>query len=299
MLKPVLLSLAILLPGATALAWDGAGHMTVAAIAYSQLSPKAKNQVIAILKSHPDYATWEASFDRRTTDLDLGAFVFMRASTWPDEIRRHHNTYDHPRWHYVDYPLEPAAFRMQQGPAQNDDALYGIAQSEKALTDTKTSAEERAVYLSWLIHLIGDLHQPLHCGSLVDATYPQGDKGGNDFYVKPGSSGISLHAFWDGLLGTSTKPQSRLNYAIEIQKEYPRKALPELAKSTTPKDWSLESRQLAIKKGYLKGKLKGGTTADAAPALPEGYTKSAKAVAERRAALAGYRLADEIRTCVR
>lgn len=283
----------------TVLAWDGAGHMTVAAIAYSQLSPTLKNQVSEMLKSHPDYTAWEASFDRKTTDLDFGSFIFMRASTWPDEIRRHHNPYDHPRWHYVDYPLKPSAFPVETSPAPGDDALYGIAQAEKALADSKASPAERAVYLSYLIHLIGDLHQPLHCGSLVNATYPQGDKGGNDFYVKPGSRGIPLHAFWDELLGTSTKPQSRLNYAVEIETEYPRKALPELAKSTTPRDWSLESRQLAIKKGYLKGKLKGGTTPDAAPALPEGYTKSAKALAERRAALAGYRLADEIQNCVR
>lgn len=273
--------------------------MTVAAIAYSQLSPALKNQVSEILKSHPDYGKWEASFEPGNTGLDFGSFVFMRASTWPDEIRRHHNAYDHPRWHYVDYPLEPAAFRMEPGPTPGDDALYGIAQSEKALTDAKSSPEERAVYLSYLIHLIGDLHQPLHCGSLVDGTYPHGDKGGNDFYIKPASRGIPLHAFWDELLGTSTKPQSRLNYAIEIETEYPRKALPELAKAKTPKDWSLESRQLAIKKGYLKGKLKGATSADVAPALPERYTKSAKTVAERRAALAGYRLADEIQNCVR
>jgi hypothetical protein len=63
---------------------------------------------------------------------------------------------------------------------------------------------------------------------------------------------------------------------------------------TSPKDWSLESRELAIEKGYLRGTLQGGTNAATAPSLPADYTKNAKAVAEHQATLAGYRLAEEI-----
>ena len=85
-----------------------------------------------------------------------------------------------------------------------------------------------------------------------------------------------------------------MNYGIEIDAKYPKAALPELATSTTPKDWSLESRELAIEKAYLRGALQGSTNAETAPELPTDYTKAAKAVAERQAALAGYRLADEI-----
>jgi hypothetical protein len=116
----------------------------------------------------------------------------------------------------------------------------------------------------------------------------------NGFFIKPGARGIPLHSFWDGLLGTSGKPQSHLNYAIMIEHEHPRRSLPELKKAKTPKDWSLESRSVAIEKAYLHGELKGGTSKETAQELPEGYTKAAKVVAERQAALAGYRLADEI-----
>jgi len=216
-------------------------------------------------------------------------------SLW-DEIRRHHSKFDHPHWHYINYPLKPPGFPLEPGPSPSDDILYGIAQCEKVLEDTKAPAEERAVYLSWLIHLIGDLHQPLHCSSLVNETYPAGDKGGNDFYVRPGSRGIKLHSFWDGLLGTSGKAQSRLNYALEIQSEHPRGSLKELRHATTLKEWSLESRGLAVDAAYLRGALKGSTSAENAPGLPEGYTKTAKSIAEKQAALAGYRLDDEIRT---
>jgi hypothetical protein len=60
----------------------------------------------------------------------------------------------------------------------------------------------------------------------------------------------------------------------------------------------LESRILAIEKAYLNGQLKGSEDEDHAPTLPEGYAKAAKAVAERQAALAGYRLADKIAKCL-
>jgi len=273
--------------------------MVIAAEAYRQLAPAMKAKVSEILRSHPDYAKWQESFHAEAPNIDLATFVFMKASTWPDEIRRRHNHYDHPHWHYIDYPLKPPSFPMEPGPAPNDDVLYGIAQSEKALSDAGSSAEERAVYLSYLIHLVGDIHQPLHCASLFNDSYPGGDKGGNDFYVKPGSRGIKLHSIWDGLLGTSGKPHKHLDYAIQIESDHPKSSLKELKKANTPKEWSLESRFVAIEKVYLRGELKGSTRPDTAPALPAGYTRTAKAVAERQAALAGCRLADEIQRYVK
>jgi hypothetical protein len=273
--------------------------MVIAAEAYRQLSPALQAKVMDVLKAHPDYDKLAVALRPEAPGMDLGMFVFMRASTWPDEIRRQHERYDHPHWHYVDYPLVPPAFPMKPGPTPTDDALYGIGQSEEALADKDTSPELRAVYLSYLIHLIGDLHQPLHCASLFDEEFPQGDKGGNDFYVRPNSKGIKLHSLWDGLLGTSSKLNTHLDYAVEIEARHPRNSLKELKKHQTPKEWSLESRAVAIEKAYVRGNLKGSTRADSAPELPDGYTKAAKTVAERQAALAGYRLSDEIRKYLR
>ena len=298
MKKPVLVLsalLASLLIHSSGWAWSSAGHQVIAAEAYRELSPGLKKKVTELLKSHPDYQKWEKAFADNSANLDLPTYVFMRASTWPDEIRRQGSEYDHVHWHYINYPLKPPSFPVEPGPEPTDDILYGIRHCEKVLSDTKAPAQERAAYLSWLIHLIGDLHQPLHCASLFSETYPAGDKGGNEFYVKPATKGIRLHSFWDGLLGTSGRPQSHLNYAIQIQAEHPRKTLKELAKHKTPKKWSLEGRKLAIEKAYLHGNLKGSKSADEAPGLPEDYTKAAKVVAEKQGALAGYRLADEIK----
>lgn len=283
----------------TSLAWSSQGHMTVAAIAFRDLPADEKQRVSEILKHHPDYAKWTNNFSANLAPVDLDTFVFMRASTWPDEIRRKGNPYDHPYWHFVDYPLEPPAFPDKPSPYPTNDVLYGIAQSEKMLSATNATAEERAVYLSWLIHLVGDLHQPLHCSTFISADYPapSGDKGGNSFFVKPGERGVNLHSIWDQALGSSANPRSAYTHAVELSTEQPRTKLPELSKDATVEAWSKEVRSVAIEKAYLHGNLKGSKSAENAPALPEGYTKDMKAVAEKQAALAGFRLADEINRC--
>jgi len=276
-----------------AFAWGSSGHFLVAAEAYQQLSPELKAQVYEILKAHPDYARWTNAYHPNPV-LDVSAYVFMRSSAWPDEIRRSDSQYDHPSWHFIDYPLRPSSFPMEPGPEPTNDILFGIAQFENILSDTNANPELRAASLSWLVHLVGDIHQPLHCASLFTDAYPTGDRGGNEFYVKPADQAVRLHGIWDGLLGASPNTQMQWRYAIALGAKFPRASLAELASHPTPKDWSLESRDLAIEKGYLRGELKGGTNAETAVSLPADYIPAAKAVAERQCALAGYRLADAI-----
>jgi len=274
-------------------AWGGAGHQLIAAEAYRQLSAQTKAQVIEVLKAHPDYNKWAQAY-RPNANFDQFAYIFMRCSTWPDEIRRTGNQYDHPDWHFIDYPLRPPNFTFEQDARPNDDVLFGIAEAEKTLSDPNAAPELRGVMMSYLVHLIGDEHQPLHCESYFTSDYPNGDKGGNDFYVRPGQRVVGLHSIWDGLLGTAINPRMQWNYAIKLQTKFPPNSLPELTEHATPKAWSLESRELAIDVGYLRGDLKGGVSRDDAPSLPPDYLKNAKACAERQGALAGYRLAAEI-----
>jgi hypothetical protein len=282
----------LLIPNFAA-AWGSAGHQVIAAEAYRELSPELKAQVFEVLKAHPDFAKWTNAYHPNAS-FDLAAYVFMRSSTWPDEIRRSENKYDHPNWHFIDYPLRPPAFAFEPDARPTDNVLFGIGDCEKTLSDTNADTELRAAYLSWLVHLVGDEHQPLHAESFFNRDYPDGDRGGNDFYVMPAQWAIGLHGLWDGLLGTSGNPRTQWNYAIELQAKFPTNGLPELTSHTTPKEWSLESRALAVEQAYLHGALNGSTNRDEAPALPADYTKNAKAVAERQGALAGYRLADEI-----
>ena len=79
----------------SAQAWGGPGHQLVAAEAYRQLTPESKAQTFAVLSAHPDFAKWTNAY-RPNPTFDLAAYVFMRSSTWPDEIRKSGSSYDHP-----------------------------------------------------------------------------------------------------------------------------------------------------------------------------------------------------------
>jgi hypothetical protein len=236
------LCVAALLRPQIAMAWADPGHLTIAAEAYRQLSPEMQAEVFEVLKAHPDFKKWQSIY-HPNTNMDLATYVFMRSSTWPDEIRRTESLYDHPNWHFVDYPLRAPNFTFETDTATNDDVLYGVKQCEICLSDKNADPELRAASLSWLVHLVGDMHQPLHCESWYSDVYTNGDRGGNDFYIKPDKIGIRLHGFWDGLLGTGVNRRQQWNYAIQLQSEFPRSSLPELTAHKTPFDWSLESRQ--------------------------------------------------------
>jgi hypothetical protein len=89
-----------------------------------------------------------------------------------------------------------------------DDILFGICKSESILRSRSALAPDKAEKMSWLIHLVADVYQPLHCATLINSFYPapEGDRGGNKFFVKvPRSSKAQkLHSLWDELLGRGT-----------------------------------------------------------------------------------------------
>jgi hypothetical protein len=140
-LKGFLAAALFVLPAATGWAWSNGGHQVVAAAAYRELSPTLKRKVSEILKAHPEYERWKKNYRTDNNSLELEAFVFLRASTWPDDIRDRDNPYHHPRWHYVDYPLKPRRFPFEPDPEPNDDALFAIAKSEEELSSRKTPPE--------------------------------------------------------------------------------------------------------------------------------------------------------------
>ncbi len=268
--------------------------MIVASIAYEQLPPASQQQSLAILQAHPMMAKWKEQLEK-DKPTDPGAYFFMRASTWPDEIRRGNSPYDHPSWHYIDYPLTPPNFPFVAGLEPENNILFGIKDCEKVLRDPASNPEQRAASLSWLIHLIGDLHQPLHCAELVTPQYPlpDGDRGGNLVFVSVGGNPINLHAFWDRLPGMIFSPPFAVESAGRIERTYPAAALPDLVKDKDPVAWSLEGRTIAIDSAYLHGQLPGTAvdTKNSPIPLPPDYLAKGKIISDQRLALAGYRLA--------
>jgi hypothetical protein len=135
--------------------------------------------------------------------------------------------------------------------------------------------------LVWLLHLVGDVHQPLHATSRVSAADPRGDSGGNN--VKCGSPCPSeLHGYWDDVLGTNTSPVPALAAALALPA-----ADPVAAKIADESKWIAESFQLAKDDVYVVPIGPG----DGPFTLTAPYETKAKTVAQARVALAGARLA--------
>lgn len=286
------LGLALFLP-LHALAWNSAGHRLIAAIAWENLQPGARAEASRLLREHHDYARWR----RRASADDEARNAFIEASTWPDEIRQDRRFYSpgrdqptptvpgfpdmerHTDWHYVNRPLagSPTDHPLS---GQIDTQLVALAET---LGNPEAASLDRHYALPWLIHLVGDAHQPLHASIRLDAS-GRWDKLGNGMRVvnpfNPKKTSSTLHAFWDDLPGPSGLRGERLELAMRaLLAVYPRP--PRSDKSRT---WIDESWQIAGKSAYPKG-------SEPVPTISEAFYANSREIANRRVTQAGYRLA--------
>ena len=274
-------------------AWNGAGHRLVAAIAWDHLSSGTREEIIQLLRQHPDYARWI----RRASEENQDRTAFIEASTWPDDIRKdkrfHSSGKELPTptlpgfsdmerrldWHYVNIPL---------GATTDKSALSGqlgrqLVELPKILATSQVSAQ-RVYALPWLIHLVGDAHQPLHTSARVD-TDGKWDKLGNGLEVhNPFNSRkpvTTLHAFWDDLPGPTWLRGTKLDAASEaLTAIHPRPA-----PSIRSDRWIEESWQLARDSAYPPGN-------ESVPVITEAFHENSREIALLRVTQAGYRLAD-------
>ncbi len=294
-----------LLPAAPARAWSRTGHQAIATLAYLRLPLDARDRLLEALRAHPFFPRWEAAYRAQppsdTVAFSFGQFVVAQASLFPDEIRRTNDStltrFDHPNWHFVDFEIQRDGTKGDASPLPEDDLLFGLRSSMATAAAPGTPAVDRAVALSWILHLVGDQHQPLHSTALVSPPYspPMGDRGGNDFWVRRDTTPVRLHSLWDELLGRDNNPWRAYRMARVMQILMPPARLPELG-LTEPRAWSLASRDVSFAVTYDGGRLAGGQTAATAAPLPAGYLDRARTAAMRQAALAGYRLARVLTT---
>ncbi len=189
---------------------------------------------------------------------------------------------------------------------REENVLSGLSRVMKQLEERTAPTKDLAVDLCWLLHLAGDVHQPLHCRSLFSKEFPKGDHGGNLFYASNNGKTMKLHAFWDDLLGA--QPQATYS-AIDLvttdirhSSRFQRSVLKDALDKQEFGNWVDESAALAGEIAYNQGNLKGINLSahhhDAGqvqvPALPEGYEDLAKDLARRQAATAGFRLSDKL-----
>lgn len=307
-------SLTVMLAGWSAnpaLAWNKAGHMVTGAIAYSVLkqdSPPTIDKVVAVLKKHPAYEKrWQKMIHQPyVPEGDRNLYLFMLAARWPDDARGDPTFYPpdlhRDRWHYINLPYKPDGQPDDVQTAPPDEiSIFRGYEANLARLGTTTPDTDRAVALCWIFHLIGDVHQPLHTTSLFTTQFQKedgkliGDRGGTRFYIRAREEGsvISLHKLWDDLILGSDRFLDTRNEAIKLRlrPEFARDKLTELAETEFTHWASKESLPLAREVVYRQGRLPGSSVKSEAPVLHEEYTGAAKAVAERRVVLAGYRLA--------
>lgn len=297
--------------GAPAYGWDSFGHMAVAYVAYQKLTPQSKARVKVLLSQNPKYNEWMNWVPASASPADKDMMVFMLAAQWADEIKGDSsysddgsnggNTPDgasssqntgysdllkHKYFHFVDKPFTNDGSTLPAIPTPN--AQERIALFRGVLASNSDDGL-KSYDLTWLLHLVGDVHQPLHCATRVSSTDPNGDNGGNKVKVKCKGCANELHAFWDDLLGTGNTAQAVIQPVIQAAKRLPA-ANAGLAAKSDEKDWIAESFQAAQQTVY-----KSPVGAGNGPfSLTSVYQSKAKTLAKQRIALAGARLANLI-----
>lgn len=294
----------LLLSATPAHAWNSFGHMIVAAIAYDQLTPTVRSKTAALLNLNPQYSEWIDG----VSASDRDKVAFLKAATWPDYIKHaagytndgespsnpnvsQNSGYDdrlmHRYWHYIDLPFSPDGTALVQPVPPN--AQTQIAAFRATLASHTASNALKSYDLVWLIHLVGDIHQPLHATSRFTKDEPKGDRGGNAVALCAKPCRNELHAFWDDVLGTSTDPEK----AIRAPEKMPA-VNQRTAAISDESQWIQESLKIAKSDVYTSPVGVG----PGPYSLDTDYRTNARRIAKERVAFAGARLAKLINNAI-
>src|ERR1700677_1684742 len=178
-----------------ATAWDEPGHEIVAKIAGALLTPKAR---AAVAESAQEISSPGHPYDP------------VSIACWMDDIRQDKEMPLHGKfasWHYIDIGIEPGDPTLSFVPADDNDVCGNAVQALKRAIvvldgGTDPYIPNRAIACAIAMHLVGDIHQPLHCATHYFYSYGQwrNDAGGNKELVingPPDDAQFNLHAFWD------------------------------------------------------------------------------------------------------
>jgi hypothetical protein len=295
-----------------AAAWDASGHMQIADIAWSRLSARAKHEVTEILMSgDPKFRPVSAA------EADVRD-AFRKAATYPDVIKGDRTTQYEPiivemnakfftdappdpqnrederckTWHYYDTPLHDAGHH----PPHASNALNALTLAEQELTTLEKSPDKdrkmQCWWLYWIEHVVGDLHQPLHCVSNFQFL-PDGDAGGNLFMIgdpnRPDGRG-RLHGYWDAGIDHAVAQDKAQGQSPNVEDvtqrwEHERSLAPSRAAASDLKiaDWIQEGVTHSEQDVYA------GIEQNATPG--SSYAEHQAQLSRKLALLAGYRLA--------
>jgi len=311
---PIAALVLTLLLSAECTAWWACGHHIVAVMAYEELRPQEREQLIQILKKHPRF---DQDFKLPKGVRDEDRYWIGHAGYWPD-VARDFEKWNRPTWHYqLGSSLSIGQVKLPKDPGllPNDATLetqelyikQAVTLCRNVLANHTETDANRAVAICWLAHLVGDAHQPCHGGSLyVERLFPDGDCGANSIPTKQQEN---LHALWDSLLGSRIDEGDVARRIKEIranERGWVEAKLELRNKNATdPSKWIRESQTLGREYVYTTGVLNavraarrsGAKNVERVDLSPE-YLKRAGGLAQRRAAFAAHRLAAVWRECL-
>ncbi len=303
-------------PGLASAWWDS-GHRLVALVAWSRMDVPTRTRVIRLLGQHPQVEKYFTPPARLQDGPMRHQWIISQAAVWSDLVRK--TDRDRPTWHYINRPLfltEKA--RRALGPrltvnlatrlpkrvslaTQELNVIQAIALCRRRLTAKDATDAERAVCVTWLCHLVGDVHQPCHStASFTAERFPKGDRGGNDVPIRGDKKTINLHMYWDGQFGqTRTLDGDLVRRAAALLADRKLVAAGRRAeKRLRGETWVAESHRLAREVVYsaaILSAIRSGEIDSEKPIpaveLSTDYARQARAVARRRVVEAGFRLA--------
>lgn len=290
-----------------AFGWDDVGHKITGYIAWQRMSPRARENVIRILRAAPEdshLATYYAVYGPEPEEIRKLEY-FMLVPTWADIIRERsfetrYRKYHKGNWHYDDTFWRQVNGRVEvlTGFEEGGQAVPRMAEFEKDLRDASESDADKAIAIAWLMHLGGDIHQPLHTSARVTDAEPKGDQGGNLFLLTPEGTPrdkqVNLHWFWDSIVGRNLPLRTGMcereyvaMLADRIMKKHPFATMQAKLNLGKYQDWQQESFAY-------------NNTVVFTPDLKrfqmptEQYKKRAFRHAEQQLAMAGYRLGETL-----
>lgn len=229
--------------------WWDLGHRVVARIAELRLTPHTREAVRAI----------------------LGGQSLADASVWADNIRQYRHDAD--ALHYVDIPLAATAYDSARHCPGGRCIIAAIASDERVLASAAASPLERAEALRFLVHFMGDMHQPLHVAD-------NSDRGGNERAVYLDGDSTNLHKLWDGKI-LERSGLTEQGYLEELRRAMDTLDLAALEHGTVA-EWAMEGHRLAVERVY---RLPPGGR------IGEAYVEANRPVVDHAIIAAGVRLA--------
>lgn len=296
-----------------ALAWDDVGHKITGYIAWQRMSPQARQNVINILRTAPEDSTLGIYYQPygAESDDDRKLEYFMLVATWADIVRDfgaesgfrnevRQRKYHRSNWHYDDifWKQVDGKVELLTGFPEGGQGVKKLKEFDTELRSSTTKSPEKAIAIAWLMHIGGDLHQPLHTSARVTDREPKGDQGGNLFQLTPEGTPraqqLNLHWFWDSIVSRNMPIKPRMcerdyieSVAKKMIKANPFNSLRSDLKLGQYDDWQKESFAYDntvvfspdLKRNQMPSKQ---------------YTKKAFKLAERQLAMAGYRIGETL-----